>query len=68
MRLENVLDAGEQMRNCRFGFVAHVGETECLASNLAITRIDDEVMFFTKFPRKCENIDAFVVLHAGERF
>ena len=56
------------MRNCFFGFVAHVGKAEGLTSDFAVTRVDDEVVSFTKFLRKCENIDAFVVLHAGERF
>ena len=56
------------MRNGFLSFVAHVGKAEGLTSDFAVTRVDDEVVSFTKFPRKCENIDAFVVLHAGERF
>jgi hypothetical protein len=62
------VDAREQVRNRFFGFVAHVGKAEGLTPDFAVTRVDDEVVSFTKFPCKCENIDAFVVLHAGERF
>ncbi len=55
------------MRNCFFGFVAHVGEAEGLASDLAVAGVDDEVMFFAKLLRQLENIDAAIVFYARER-
>jgi hypothetical protein len=47
--LQNVVEAGEQMRNSFLGFVAHVGQAERLATNFAVTGVDDEMMFLAQF-------------------
>ena len=56
------------MRNCFFGFVAHIGETEGLAFEFAVAGIDDEVMFFAQFLRHRQNVDGSIVFYAGQRF
>ena len=40
------------MRNHFFGFVAHVGKTECFAAEFAVAGIDDEVVFFPQVARE----------------
>lgn len=56
------------MRNGFLGFVAHVGETEGLTFEFAVTGIDDQVMSFAQFFRHRQNVDVLRVLHAGESF
>ena len=56
------------MRNGFSRFVAHIGEAKRLAAEFAVTGVDDEVMFFAQASRKTDNVDAFVVFDAGERF
>lgn len=56
------------MHNRFLGFVAHVRKAEGLALDRAVTGIDDEMMFFAQLFCHRENVDAFVVFHAGERF
>ena len=55
------------MGNRVFRFVAHVGEAKGLAFDFAVAWVDDEVMFFAELSRQIDNIDAFVIFHAGER-
>src|SRR2546430_15507554 len=64
---KTIIQTREQMRNRFLGFIAHVGEPKCLFSEFAVAGIDDEMMFFAEFSRKIDNVDAFVVLYAGER-
>lgn len=56
------------MRNGFFGFVAHVGEAEGLAANVAVAGVDDEVMLFAEIAGEFQNINAAIVFHAGECF
>ena len=57
------------MRNCLFGFVAHIGEAEGFSLNFAVAGIDHEVVLFSKSFRECRNVEFFsIVPHAGERF
>ena len=66
-RLQNVIQTAEQMRDSFFGFVAHVGKAKRFASNVAISGVDHQMMFFTKFPRQLQDVYSLVVLDAGQR-
>ena len=55
------------MRDRFFGFVAHVGEAEGLAFDLAVAGVDDEVMFFAEVAGEFGNVDAAGVFDAGQR-
>src|SRR5438477_350432 len=66
---QTIIETVQQMRNCLFGFVAHIGEAEGFSLNFAVAGIDHEVMLFSKSFRECRNVEFFsIVLHAGERF
>ena len=43
--LQNVVKACEQMGNGFLGFVAHIREAKGFTPDLAIARVDDEMMF-----------------------
>src|SRR5215470_17014529 len=55
------------MRNSLLCLVSHVRQTKSLAANLAVSRINHQVMFFTQPSRKLQHVDFFVVFHAGQR-
>ena len=67
MLLKTVIQAPEQMRNRFFGFVAHVGEPECLAFDFAVAAVDDEMMFGAQIADEFRDVDAAAVFHAGQR-
>lgn len=54
------------MQDGLVSFVAHVREAKCLATNRAVAWIDDEMMFLPQLLRHRQNVDAFIVFHAGE--
>ena len=56
------------MRDSLFCFIAHIREAKSLPANLAVPWINHQMMFLPQFPGELEHVDAFVVLHAGERF
>jgi len=55
------------MRNRFLGFVAHVGEPECLAFDFAVAAVDDEMMFGAQIADEFRDVDAAAVFHAGQR-
>src|SRR6476646_10773667 len=55
------------MRNGFVRFVSHVREAKSLAADLAVTGINHQMMFFPQSSREVQNVDAFIVFHAGER-
>ena len=55
------------MRNRFFSLVAHIREAKSLAADLAVAGIDHQMMFFPQLSRQVQNVDAFIVFHAGER-
>src|SRR6266404_176147 len=55
------------MRNALLGLVTHVGETKCLAFDLAIAAVDDEMMLVAQVARQLRHINAAIVLHTGQR-
>src|SRR5450631_3937608 len=61
-----VVYAGEQMRDGVPGFVAHVGEAEGFAFDLAVAAVDDEVVFGAEVAHEFRDIDPAAVSHAGE--
>ena len=54
------------MRNAFLGLITHVGETKCLAFNLAIAAVDHEVMLLGQIARQLRHINPAIVLHAGQ--
>src|SRR5215471_18175297 len=55
------------MRRSLFCLVSHIRQPKSLASDLAITGINHQMMFFPQLPREVQDIDAFIVFHAGKR-
>src|SRR5438270_12249275 len=64
---QHVVETGKQVRNCFFGFVAHVGETKRFAAELAVTGIDDEVMSLAQASRKIDDIGVLIVRDTDQR-
>ena len=62
-----IVETTKQMRNRLLGFVAHVGEPECLAFQLSVAAVDHEVMPRSEVMHQFDDVDSAVVLHAGER-
>ena len=54
------------MRDGFLGFIAHVGETEGLAFDFAVTAVDDEMMFFAQVAHEFRHVDSAIIFHAGE--
>src|SRR4029077_18103110 len=48
-------------------FVSHVRQAKSLAADLAVTGINHQMMFFTQSSREVQNVDTFIIFHAGER-
>src|SRR5215472_4293304 len=65
--LQNIVEAGQQMRNSLLCFVAHIRQPKSFTSNLAVTGINHQMMFFPQLSREVQDIDAFIVFHAGKR-
>ena len=38
-----------------------------MPTDLAVTRINHQMMFFSQFPGELQHVDAFIVFHAGQR-
>src|SRR6478672_414001 len=55
------------MRNSFLSLVPHVRQTKSVPANLAVTGINHQMMFFPQSSREVQNVDAFIVFHAGER-
>src|SRR5436305_15194062 len=55
------------MRNSLLCLVSHVRETKSLPADLAVTGINHQMMFFPQPSGEVQNVDAFVVFHAGQR-
>src|SRR5437868_4340637 len=64
---KTVVQTDQQMRNAFLSLITHVGETKCLAFNLAIAPVDDEVMLLGQIACQLRHIDTTVILHAGQR-
>src|SRR6188474_2586512 len=56
------------MRNSLLRLVPHVRQAKSLASDLAVAGINHQMMFFPQLHREVQDIDAFIVFHAGECF
>ena len=65
---QRFVEAGKQIGNSGFVFVAHVGETEGFAFDFPIAAVELDLVFFTHDLSKGGNVDAFVVLDAGQAF
>src|SRR5262245_31598852 len=55
------------MRNSLLRLVSHVRQAKGLAADLAVPRINHQMMFFPQPSGQLEDIDAFIVFHAGKR-
>src|SRR5262245_53244036 len=55
------------MRHSLFCLVSHIRQPKSLASDLAVTGINHQMMFFPQLPREVQDVDAFIVFHAGKR-
>src|SRR4029077_11007786 len=55
------------MRNSFLSLVPHVRQTKSVPADLAVTGINHQMMFFPQSFREVQNVDAFIVFHAGER-
>src|SRR5215469_8214516 len=55
------------MRNRLLCLISHVRQAKSLSADLAVTGINHQMMFFPQLPREVQDIDAFIVFHAGER-
>src|SRR5260370_15207775 len=55
------------MRNSFLCLVSHVREAKRLPADLAVTGINHQMMFCPQPSREVQNVDAFIVFHAGER-
>src|SRR5260370_10966233 len=55
------------MRNSFLCLVSHVREAKRLPADLAVTGINHQMMFFPQSSREVQNVDSFIVFHAGER-
>src|SRR5262249_36503776 len=47
--------------------VPHIRQPKSLAADLAVTRINHQMMFLPQPFREVQYVDAFIVFHAGER-
>src|SRR6267378_6745607 len=47
--------------------IPHVRETKSVPADLAVAGINHQMMFFPQSSREVQNVDAFIVFHAGER-
>src|SRR4029078_3373161 len=56
------------MRNSLLCLVSHVRQTKSLAADLAVSGINHQVMFFPEPFCEVQNVDAFIVFHARQRF
>src|ERR1051325_563460 len=65
--LQHVIQACQQMRNSLLALIPHVRKAKGLTSDLAVTGINDQMMFFTQPSGSLQNINAPVVFHAGKR-
>src|SRR5438477_3119035 len=54
------------MGNGFLGFIAHVGEAESLAFNLAVAAVDDEMIFLAQIAHESRYVDGAVIFNAGE--
>src|SRR5262249_44323277 len=66
--LQNIVETREQMRNSLLCLVSHVRQPKSLPADLAVSGINHQVMFFTQPFGEVQNVDAFVVFHACQRF
>src|SRR5437016_2287899 len=64
---QTIIQTTKQMHNRFFRFVAHVGEAEGLAFDLAVAGVDDEMVLFAEIAREFRNVDAAGVSNAGQR-
>jgi hypothetical protein len=49
---ETIVQTREQMCNCFFGFVAHIGETKGFAPDFAVAGVDDQMMLSSQIARE----------------
>ena len=62
-RRQAIIEAGEQMRNGLFGFVAHVREPEGLAFDLAVAAIDSHEVIFPHQGHQLRGVDFTIIFH-----
>src|SRR6478672_3601207 len=55
------------MRNSFLSLVPHVRQTKSVPADLAVTGINHQMMFLPQPSREIQNVDSFIVFHAGER-
>ena len=54
---QTIVEAVEQMRDRLLSLIAHVGETKCLALQLAVAAVDHEVMLCAQITHQLGDVD-----------